>query len=90
MNSPTICKNASLEKHGQKRNFMVIFEIFFSVCCCFDCIVICVTNSVNTSGFEIAETKFLNASRTPQPHLSLQPSTNRNGNEQGNATLILT
>ena len=90
MSSPTICKNASLEKHGQKRNFMVIFEIFFSVCCCFDCIVICVTNSVNTSGFEIAETKFLNASRTLQPHLSLQSSTNRNGNEQGNATLILT
>ena len=51
-------KNASLEKHGQKRNFMVIFEIFFSVCCCFDCIVICVTNLVNTSGLGIADKVF--------------------------------
>ena len=60
----------------------------FLDCCCFDSVILCDTNSVNTSSFEIAEINILNASRTP--HLSLQPGLNRNGNERGNATLILT
>ena len=48
-----------------------IMLVTFLVCCCFDSVLICDTNFVNTSSFEIAEINIFNASRTP--HLSLQP-----------------